>query len=292
MCVLLPPPGVSRLPTCLCSGGSVVISTLRIVMAEFAASCDREASREARKIIADGLLPAVRQLGAQLSSNCVLHDEHDHLLLFERAKQPVTQRQWRCGLCGKVFKSEQYIDAHLVRRHTDSLPAAGGTCLAEYCDILRCPSWVSALRQHQPGRSSCRPVELEARRAFCQHLMHDCIIVSSERAGLHHTVFEVMDERFCQPVSCSGQQRIRDGLELYHAPMANDESHAGYYTVAALLLVGLGVLYASILMGVGETRADSEGLRARRGRQALRRGRNPGCLSRLLRGGVVARWED
>jgi rubredoxin len=56
----------------------------------------------------------------------------------------VTQRQWRCGLCGKVFKSEQYIDAHLVRRHTDSLPAAGGTCLAEYCDILRCPSWVSA----------------------------------------------------------------------------------------------------------------------------------------------------
>lgn len=253
-----------------------------------ATTCDREASREARKIIADGLLPALRQLGAQLSSNCVLHDEHDHLLLFERAKQLVTQRQWQCGLCGKVFKSEQYIDAHLVRRHTDSLPAVGGTCLAEYCDILRCPSWVNTLRQHQPGRSPCRPVELEARRAFCQHLMHDCIVVSSERADLHHTVFEVMDERFCQPVSCLGLQRIRDGLEHDHAPMAHDESHAGYFMVAAVLLMGLGVLYASLLMGVGETWADSEGLRARR----RRHGRNPGCLSRLLRGGVVARWED
>jgi len=258
------------------------------------ASCDRVASREARNILTTGLLPAVRQLGVEFAPSCPLHPDHDHLLRHERAKQPATQWQWRCGECGKIFKSEHYLDLHLERRHNDTLPAASdGTCLADYCDILRCPSWIGSLRHKAEHRSACRPAMLEARRALCQHVMHDCFVASAIGVDLHH-VFERMDERYCHALSCAGRQRIRDGLEPSErtTALAADGSHTGYYAVAGLLFLALGVLYASLLVWFGDTRGDAvaEGLRARRGRQ--RRSRGGGWLPRLFRGDSAGCWED
>jgi len=229
------------------------------------ASCSRSLSREARSILNNNLVPFAQQLGAEIATACPFHTDHDHLLQHEQVKQPITQWQWRCGLCGKVFKSEQYIDAHLERRHKATLPAVtGATCLADYCDILRCPSWVSSLRHNS---LTCRPAELDSRRAFCQHLMHDCFVTHTDGSDLHHA-FETIEEHFCEPLSCSGQHRLRAGIDLARLPHANPEdSHTSYYVVAGLLLCTLAILYGGVLAWYSEVRAGSGGLSVRRGRR-------------------------
>ena len=105
-------------------------------------SCDRPSAREARKAVSDVLVPLARSLGAELLHSCPLHPDHDRLLPHERKKKPMTQWQWRCDQCGKLFKSEHYIDMHMERKHQHLLSATALTCLGDFCDILRCPSWV------------------------------------------------------------------------------------------------------------------------------------------------------
>ena len=57
-----------------------------------------------------------------ISHHCPLHPSNDRLRQHEEHKQAVTQYQWKCALCGKMFRSESYIDLHLERKHHDTLP--------------------------------------------------------------------------------------------------------------------------------------------------------------------------
>ena len=192
----------------------------------------------------------------------------------------VTQWQWRCKVCNKLFKAEHYLDRHLDRKHSDLLNAtAASTCLGDYCDILQCPSWVERVRRQardQPRR--CKDGELEARRHLCQHLMHDCFLASRDghNADLH-PVFEAVEQHFCSPISCAGRDRLRAGDEpanvlphRFGGDASGADSQAtstGYYFVSGLLLVGLAVLYAGLFCWWRETRTSSGELRARKGRQ-------------------------
>eukprot|EP00966_Prymnesium_polylepis_P217770 5039903-Prymnesium_polylepis.1 len=142
--------------------------------------CDRPAAREARKAINDMLLPLARSYGAEMSETCPLNNAHDRLLTHEEAKRPSSQFQWKCQICGKQFRSERYIDMHMDRKHLATLPPNATTCLGEFCDILRCPGWVRGIKQMlRDNPAACRERDLEGRRHFCQHLMHDCFTPQS-----------------------------------------------------------------------------------------------------------------
>ena len=43
-----------------------------------------------------------------------------------------------CGVCGKYFHTDPYLDAHFDRKHQDLL--VGHACLADHCTVLQCPS--------------------------------------------------------------------------------------------------------------------------------------------------------
>ena len=44
-----------------------------------------------------------------------------------------------CAVCGKMFRSDDYLDQHFDRRHAHLLPADRG-CVADQCGVLQCPS--------------------------------------------------------------------------------------------------------------------------------------------------------
>lgn len=90
--------------------------------AQFSRVCDRAGAREARTIIRDQLLQVAHHHGVSISEHCPLHPNHDRLRLHESHKQMTTQNQWKCALCGKMFRSEHYIDLHLERKHHHTLP--------------------------------------------------------------------------------------------------------------------------------------------------------------------------
>lgn len=226
--------------------------------------CDRGAAREARAIIARTLTPLAAQHGADVALACPLHPEHDHLLPHELQKKAVTQWQWRCGVCGKLFRSERYLDMHMERKHPDLLNSNATTCLAEYCDVLQCPGWLGELqRKEREQPRQCQAGALEARQHFCQHLMHDCF---AARPGIDpHMLFEHMEDHFCRPLSCTGRQvLLREGSTLPVLDGARDGVGAAYYVFGGLLIAMLGVLYTGMLCRWSETRSTSSELHPRR----------------------------
>lgn len=245
--------------------------------------CDKHAAREARQVVEKVVTKIAGSFGAELASTCPLHPSNDHVLPHEQQKKPVTQWQWRCGVCGKLFKAEHYLDRHLDRKHADLLNAtAASTCLGEYCDILQCPSWVDGVRRQERERPRpCKAGELEARKHLCQHLMHDCFLAAPH--GGHsadlHPIFEAMEQHFCAPISCAGRSRLvaggasaatlpyRYGGDASGADGGGGGGGTGYNVMAVLLLGGLALLYAGLFCWWSETRTGSGELRARRSRQ-------------------------
>ncbi len=241
--------------------------------------CDRPRAREARDIIRTEVVALATKLGVELSRECPLHSDHDHVLGHEHHKSAISMFQWKCGYCGKLFRSERYLDMHLERKHSDLLPKNASVCLGDFCDILRCRSWVAEVQaqrhlpeyahaHHQQGEASgtaprCKEHRaLDARRHFCQHLMHDCFT----GADVSHAVFEAFDETFCAQINCGWRQRLRDGLEM-GGRAAGDESGRGWRLVlGGFVLVSMVLLYIGLCCWVSETSVENTHLRARPGR--------------------------
>ena len=164
--------------------------------------CDREAAREARSAARELLL----YRGVAISPTCPLHPDNDRLLPHEQRKKSLSRAQWRCSECSKLFRSERHLDLHLERKHAALLLPNATVCLGEYCDILRCPSWLEALRKQQAG---CDERKLRTRLHLCQHLLHDCVVEGTPGG---HLLFESLDQSICQPLRCESQELLKETI--------------------------------------------------------------------------------
>lgn len=150
------------------------------------AQCSRPASREARTLVATRVLEMVRAAGgSELAPSCSLHPRRDRLAAHEAAKRRLNMQHWKCSLCGKAFGTERHLDLHLHRKHADAVTSEATACLGDYCDVLRCPSWVARIRApagSEPASMleegerphSCSDTHLARRRDQCRALMHAC----------------------------------------------------------------------------------------------------------------------
>ena len=229
--------------------------------------CNRGAAREARGL-ARAALDFARCGGVEAAPSCALHPDHDKLLPHEEQKKMLNRHQWRCGICGKTFRSERYLDAHLDRRHLDTLAPNATLCVGDLCDVLRCPGWLRAQRAEHHG--ACNARALDARRHWCQHVMHDCF---ADQGAAGHAVFEKLDAHFCEPLSCAWRERLRDGAEIpaLRCAGAGDAGggHAGYYVGAGALCAALVLLYVGIACWYGETKWLGGDLRRSRHRRSI-----------------------
>uniref|UniRef100_T1J491 C2H2-type domain-containing protein n=1 Tax=Strigamia maritima TaxID=126957 RepID=T1J491_STRMM len=84
-------------------------------------------------------LPVLERYRANLPEACPLAPQRDVYGIQESQKLEEGPANWRCGLCGKSFYSEAYLDRHFDSRHFNVLNMrSDAVCLARYCDIMRC----------------------------------------------------------------------------------------------------------------------------------------------------------
>jgi hypothetical protein len=110
-------------------------------------ACDRTRSSEARASLRRILWDPISARRRRLPRDCPLAPFADILRGQESAKRPISASHWQCGLCGKNFRSEHFLDKHLARKHAadrtlDDVDGAGGqaTCFANLCGVaVPCP---------------------------------------------------------------------------------------------------------------------------------------------------------
>ncbi|KAG5892975.1 hypothetical protein JTB14_015019 [Gonioctena quinquepunctata] len=105
----------------------------------FKISCPRDNARIVRKIIQTKWLPVLEKFKLGLPLECPFHPMRDIFGPQQVAKKQHRPSQWTCGLCGKSFFEEKYLDMHFDNRHKEYINMAeDAVCLADYCDIMRC----------------------------------------------------------------------------------------------------------------------------------------------------------
>uniref|UniRef100_T1HAU2 C2H2-type domain-containing protein n=1 Tax=Rhodnius prolixus TaxID=13249 RepID=T1HAU2_RHOPR len=105
----------------------------------FKISCPRDSATVVRRIIQKKWTPVLEKYQVKVPVECPFHPTRDIFWPQQSAKQQHRPSQWTCGLCGKSFYSEAYLDMHFDNRHKNVVNMAeDAVCLADYCDIMRC----------------------------------------------------------------------------------------------------------------------------------------------------------
>ncbi|CAH1188698.1 unnamed protein product [Phyllotreta striolata] len=105
----------------------------------FKISCPRDSARIVRKIVQTKWLPVLEKYKVALPLECPFHPKRDIFGPQQAAKTQHRASQWTCGVCGKSFFEEKYLDMHFDNRHKEFINMAeDAVCLADYCDIMRC----------------------------------------------------------------------------------------------------------------------------------------------------------
>ncbi|KAJ1463047.1 hypothetical protein M885DRAFT_504569 [Pelagophyceae sp. CCMP2097] len=228
--------------------------------------CDRRRSRVARGVVREALFSGDAHFGSKLPRSCDLHPDRDVFLAHERAKKAVRANLWKCQTCGKQFRTEAFLDAHLEHRHADLIAPANatgqGVCLGDFCSFLDCPSYerfaatpvlrasdedehgepVTRSKERKPKRRAatyafeCDAASLEAQVALCKATLTAC--VADEPAA-----------ESARSIAAMCHLRCANGRVLANAPRAL-LPRGGGSTLADSSWVGAAVvLYAVFVAG-------------------------------------------
>lgn len=140
--------------------------------------CDAEKSRRVRKVIQDALLPLTGKVG--FPSDCPLQEKRDLWKTYEQHKNKKRRSRWSCGYCGKTFRTESYLDLHMVHRHVNEANPDADVCLADWYDVLHVESYEKIMSYDHRYRSSpetykiCKRKESNERKEACKKLATLC----------------------------------------------------------------------------------------------------------------------
>lgn len=89
----------------------------------FKLTCSRDNTRIVRKIIQSKVNPVLEKYNVNLGIECPFHPSRDIFAPQQSAKRQNRPSQWTCGLCGKSFFEEKFLDLHFGSRHKDTINA-------------------------------------------------------------------------------------------------------------------------------------------------------------------------
>lgn len=200
--------------------------------------CSRPVSRLVKKQLEKEILqPATRAGHLQWPELCAF-DPSKGLFASHEASKSRTKRggsSWSCGICGKSFITEHYLDLHLERHHMDTTTQES-VCLADYCDVFDVCDAERRRRPYKHGdEDKCNATQLAVSRKLCDAAMLNCFPLD---APVSRKLHAQMSRHWCQQVDCAIRAERRKEEESAHVPVA----------VLLILIVFLGFLFFGIIV--------------------------------------------
>jgi len=177
---------------------------------EMSHPCSRSLSRTVRKQLEREILKPAQKAGVDVwPRGCPLDPARD--LWGKHEKQKSRKRssgtQWSCGICGKSFKSEHYIDLHMERKHMNETPR-GGVCIADYCEWFDTCQGETRLKKKK-GEPACDNKTMAQARSSCEEAMIKCFPLDQPESRKLNAKFT---KELCRVLDC----RIREEQKKEH----------------------------------------------------------------------------
>ena len=221
--------------------------------------CSRGLSRVASAHIEEHILPVLRHYNEEFSESCPYASACYQRQ--EKTKREIRSDRFECGLCGKLFKSERYLDQHLDYRHNTKNDS--NYCIADACSHLRChdmptPDSLSSedrVRLARTRSERCDESVMQTRREICDAVASSCFASEILRDGFM--------EEYCVSLTCATTNMntspsLKRKLDI-------PESNQTIQNVL-LCLVVFGILYYYLkLLFLKRRRMSADGLRVKMG---------------------------
>ena len=161
--------------------------------------CFRAESRYVSRIIENEILPLVEEEGLELSADCPLVPTS--FLYYEQEQHKSQKRgtDWACSYCGKVFRTEFYLDRHMDNKHADKIPPTALSCAADLCDIFDCPSSRVEGTTIRAGWN-CDSSKMDHAKHKCKKLFHKCL--PPEKGSNSKKTHDRFLYKYCDPLEC------------------------------------------------------------------------------------------
>jgi len=186
---------------------------------ELSHTCSRPISRAVRKALDTNILRPAGAAGVEAwPRGCPLDPARD--LWGGHEKQKNRKRgqsgHWTCGYCGKVFKSEHYLDLHMERKHMSETPVSG-VCLADYCEAFEsCHGDKSKRKRHAAKEDDCDNTTMEKHRHDCEQAMSRCFALDKDASRKLHAQFS---REYCRTLDCRIRAHRRSEVQSEYMPV-------------------------------------------------------------------------
>ena len=236
---------------------SVSLSKKKSQMKEVSCSsetCSRGLSRIASELVEKHIVPVLRYYNEEFLESCPYTSVcYEHK---EKTKREIRSDRFRCGLCGKLFKSERHLDQHLDYRH--STRNHSKYCIADACSHLRChemrttPNSLTSEERVRLARARserCDESAMQSRREICEDIASSCFRSDTLRV-------EFMEE-YCLSLTCTDTNVALPSLKR---KLEIPETNHTIQNVAVFLVV-FGILYYYLkLLFLKRRRMSADGL--------------------------------
>jgi hypothetical protein len=178
--------------------------------------CSGELSEEARGILEHHVYSMASASGYRLPGKCIFSQDRDaqrRLASLAERKRGTMGSSWRCKECDMPFLSRGSVDAHLWSRHDELLKLddneqanvgfdRADVCLADHCELLRCPTWLGMLSPAAMERGRCDETRQRTRWFECKSLAAQCF--PSHESGAAFRLNSHFVQHFCDALLCGG----------------------------------------------------------------------------------------
>lgn len=217
--------------------------------------CPLDLTREARALVS-GVVPLVPNFD-ELPATCILRPDNDiqrraEALLeasreLSEPKRLLDSPQWLCPICSAEQKangaprsgsftatgywSEVLLERHLWQKHSAQIGRNSPTevCLADFCDVLGCPSW---LRAHP--NFDCDVAAAKTRLAKCKQVFAQCFPPEANPASL--ALYQTVTDTFCRHEGC--HSTLQPAISV-----SSQDRFISSSTLFYVLIVGLAIFY-------------------------------------------------
>lgn len=208
--------------------------------------CSRGMSRIARESLsfAMGTQLKLAQYSFMYPKRCRIAPQRDMFQKQESAKEQLRGGIWKCAICGKHFRAEEFIDKHMDNRHADLRGKdESAVCMADFCDILHCDEFQKLTTHHQFAQShrDCDEVIVDRIRAACVEMADECFPIQEDtnRATAH--LRKIFLHEVCDAHSCDRDYKL---YSLKSSFFASDEFTLGHLALAVFGCMSLFIVLA------------------------------------------------
>lgn len=177
--------------------------------------CSRPISRDMRKKIDEVILKKPLEdhniEEYEVPDDCPFKKENNIWAFHEsqkRRKRLAGQLTWECGICGKKFKSEHYLDLHMETHHMNQ--ATAKTCLVDYCHMFNlCDEKTSYARSRAAAKMTeddwCDEEVQKAAQQRCEDSIRTCFPLESKT----RLVNIELRRNICAMMSCEIKKQFK-----------------------------------------------------------------------------------